>query len=149
MHCGSDTDNTFFGRYMISWHCVQTFNSVGQSPCVVAGYMMATCSGGCEPFTCLHVRGCGLIFIAAYTIDPLPSGYSYTGGYGSHSSECMCSTIGYSLFGACAVCQGQESLECDAITLCPFSIPSSSWIYPFLSWPTYATNCSFISPPSQ
>ena len=31
-------------------YCIQSFNSVGQSPCTVIGYMMGTCNGGCEFF---------------------------------------------------------------------------------------------------
>ncbi len=76
---------------------------------------MATCFGGCELFSCLYARDCGLIFTAAYSIAPLPLGYSYGGPDSGYSNECICSTIGYSLLGACGVCQGEESLECDHI----------------------------------
>jgi hypothetical protein len=41
-------------RQLIVWplsdpmNCVQTFNSLGQNPCTVTAYMMATCDGGSE-----------------------------------------------------------------------------------------------------
>jgi hypothetical protein len=49
------TLNTFCDLYLIRWPCIQTFNSIGQSPCTVTAYMLATCNFGCEIFNCLRV----------------------------------------------------------------------------------------------
>ncbi|KAN0119078.1 hypothetical protein V8E52_004525 [Russula decolorans] len=86
-----------------------TFNSIGQSPCTVAANMLATCYSG------------------SYTLAPLPSGYAYGGPTHDSSNKCQCSTVGYSLASACAVCQGQDPA----------------------SWSAYVANCTYILPPSQ
>jgi hypothetical protein len=68
----------------LSW----TFNSLGQSPCVVAANMLATCYEG------------------SYTLAPLPTGYGYRGPTQPDlSNKCQCSTVGYSLISACVLCQ--------------------------------------------
>ena len=36
--------------------CIQAFNSLGQSPCTVAAYMLATCYSGCEFSSRLRAR---------------------------------------------------------------------------------------------
>jgi len=66
-------------------------------------------------------------FSGTYTLDPLPSGYTYSGPY--HANKCDCSTVVYSLISACVACQGDD--------------PSS--------WSTYVTNCTSTTtmPPSQ
>ena len=33
---------------LICWRHVQTFNSFGQDPCVVAAFLLSTCGGGCQ-----------------------------------------------------------------------------------------------------
>ena len=41
--------HSYIGHYyLICWHCVQTYNSIGQNPCKVAAYLLSTCHGGCE-----------------------------------------------------------------------------------------------------
>ncbi|KAI0280144.1 hypothetical protein BGY98DRAFT_1175730, partial [Russula aff. rugulosa BPL654] len=59
-----------------------TFNSLHQSPCTVAAYMLATCNEG------------------SYTLAPMPTGYGYTGPTPESSNKCQCSTVGYSLISA-------------------------------------------------
>ncbi|KAI0275685.1 hypothetical protein BGY98DRAFT_935629 [Russula aff. rugulosa BPL654] len=59
-----------------------TFNSIGQSPCTVAAYMLGTCFGG------------------NYTLAPLPPGDTYSGPTLETSNPCECSTVGYSLISA-------------------------------------------------
>ena len=40
--------HSYLGYYLICWHRVQTYNSLGQHPCKVAAYLLSTCHGGCE-----------------------------------------------------------------------------------------------------
>src|SRR5258708_16207044 len=68
-----------------SMHCVQTFNSLGQSPCTVIAYMMATCDGGGEFF--LRVRALWSHLFVVYTIEPLVPGYTYFGPQGTDDSN--------------------------------------------------------------
>src|SRR5258708_3854113 len=80
-------------------------------------YMFATCYG-CEFLAdCVYVHcgECGLIYLVAFTITPVYQGYAYRGPSPDSTDPCQCSTIGYSLLGACAACQGGESFECDHI----------------------------------
>ncbi|KAF8477806.1 hypothetical protein DFH94DRAFT_855025 [Russula ochroleuca] len=68
-----------------------TSNSLGQSACTVAAFMMSTCNGG------------------SFTINPLLPGNAYSGPSGSDDSNlCKCNTIAYSLLSACDACQGAE-----------------------------------------
>ncbi|KAI0264830.1 hypothetical protein BGY98DRAFT_939727 [Russula aff. rugulosa BPL654] len=70
----------------LSW----SFNSIGQSPCIIAAYMLGTCYGG------------------LYTLPPPPPGDAYGGPTRETSNECECSTVGYSLMSACATCQERD-----------------------------------------
>ncbi len=47
--------HSFFGHYLICRHCVQTYNSIHQSPCKIAAHLLARCHNGCElsPLFCL------------------------------------------------------------------------------------------------
>ncbi|KAF8477808.1 hypothetical protein DFH94DRAFT_755939 [Russula ochroleuca] len=69
-----------------------TSNSLNQSACTVAAYMMSTCNGG------------------SFDISPLlDTKHSYTGPSGNDDSDlCKCNTIAYSLISACDACQGSE-----------------------------------------
>src|SRR5260221_7513478 len=93
--------------------------------------MIATCYYECEFPSRLRVWALWTYLYAAYTLAPLASGYVYPGPSQVYSSQCECSTIGYSLISACDACQGQNPFECDHI--CFFSNFSSSWIHPFLA----------------
>jgi len=88
-----------------------TFNSLSQDPCIVTAYMMATCDNG------------------AYTLGPPVSGYSEYGAPGGSSASdlCYCNTVGYSLWSACAACQG----------------------YTWMPWSEWITNCTKTLPPSS
>ncbi|KAI0275677.1 hypothetical protein BGY98DRAFT_44273 [Russula aff. rugulosa BPL654] len=87
-----------------------TANSLGQDPCTVVAYMMSTCNGG------------------QYSLWPLQPTWVYFGPSGTDNSDlCECSTVGYSLFSACAACQEQD------------------WI----TWSEWVTNCTKIMPPSS
>ncbi|KAH9991386.1 hypothetical protein BJV77DRAFT_539433 [Russula vinacea] len=65
-----------------------TFNSLGQSPCTVAAYMIATCNGG------------------DFTLSPLNEGGEYNAN--TTFASCECTTVAYSLLSACGVCQGES-----------------------------------------
>ncbi|KAH9973132.1 hypothetical protein BGW80DRAFT_286807 [Lactifluus volemus] len=78
-----------------------TFNSIGQSPCEVAAFLLSTCNGG------------------SWALQPLPQGYAYSGP-NSHGATCLCSTVQYSLLGACDACQGD------------------TWF----NWAYFSTNCT-------
>ena len=105
----------------VLWHLldlmdffIQSFNSLGQDPCLMTAYMYSTCSGGCESFPC-YILSCidepyRLISFSAYEIDPLPAGYHYSGPWKGIDDRnlCECSTVGYSLISACVGCQGDK-----------------------------------------
>jgi hypothetical protein len=64
---------SWFRQYILSRssdliHCVQAFNSLGQSPCDVTAFMMSTCWGGRQFFffVCMS-RPCGLIYLQGST----------------------------------------------------------------------------------
>ncbi|KAF8258911.1 hypothetical protein EI94DRAFT_1834699 [Lactarius quietus] len=69
-----------------------TLNSLQQSPCVVAAYLIATCLGG------------------SYSFVALSPGYHYVGPY-YPGDQCSCNTVSYSLFSACGACQGESWLS--------------------------------------
>lgn len=127
----------FFGSYLtwITWWLrTQSFNSLIQDPCTVTANMMATCtSDNCELFVCLSFLCIGglyrLTLFAAYTISPLHLGEAYYGPNGDNDlNSCMCTTVIYSLFSACAGCQGGNW-----ITYIPDVVPlvNSGLIYLF------------------
>lgn len=68
-----------------------SFNSLGQSPCVMASYMFTPCWG-------------------TYTIYALRPGWLYTGPRSKGDSDpCVCSSVMYSLLSACQFCQSSAS----------------------------------------
>lgn len=112
------------GRYLICWHCVQTYNSLNQSPCLVAAALLSTCNGGCElsSFVLSYIyKPCCLIYFAAYTLDALLPGYNYVAALSpATSSLCACNTVTYSLLSACSACQDVPWLPYDSHR-CPLS----------------------------
>ncbi|KAH9894332.1 hypothetical protein C8Q73DRAFT_513181 [Cubamyces lactineus] len=68
-------------------------NDKGQSPCLVASYLLSPCSTA-----------------AASWVYPLTPGYHYNTPTNSPTSatSCRCSTVFYSMISACATCQGLE-----------------------------------------
>ncbi|KAF8466493.1 hypothetical protein DFH94DRAFT_344985 [Russula ochroleuca] len=88
-----------------------TFNSLGQTPCTVAAYMMATCHGG-------H-----------YRLPPLSTGGTYLGN--RSNNLCHCNTVSYSLLSACSACKGEGWLSWfDYVTNCNNTMPPSSFPNP-------------------
>jgi hypothetical protein len=127
-------------------HCVQTYNSLDQSPCFVTANMLSTCFGGGELSDFLHVRALRCCLLEDYTLIPLPPGYSYFGPDGpANDILCYCNTVEYSLISACAACQGEEWIMCGYIV-------SSSQLrtayVSVISWSTYVDNCTKTLPPS-
>ena len=130
--------------------------------------MMGTCDGGRESFNfnSLHVlqwalrrEGLILIFISfsffsqntEYAVSTLQPGYTYFGPRGPDDSDlCECSTVGYSLFSACAACQGEEWIT---YGFCPFFFFFffffQSYHVPINSWSEWAKNCTRTMPPGS
>ncbi|KAH9026643.1 hypothetical protein EDB84DRAFT_336053 [Lactarius hengduanensis] len=67
-----------------------TSNDLHQSVCMVAAYMLATCSGG------------------VFTLDTASSATAYYTG-GNSVFGCGCNVIAYNLLSACDACQGAEA----------------------------------------
>ncbi|KAH9991392.1 hypothetical protein BJV77DRAFT_539661 [Russula vinacea] len=88
-----------------------TFNSLGQSPCTVTAYMMATCNGG------------------KYRFPSLSPGYLYYGPEGADDSNlCYCNSVAYSLFSACGACQGEGWISwSEWVTNCTKTLPPPSF----------------------
>jgi len=91
-----------------------TFNSLSQSPCTVAAYLMATCDNG------------------VFTLGPEPSGYPYYGPGGTAATDlCYCNTVSYSLISACGACQGDTWIAWSIwATNCTRTLPPSSFPNP-------------------
>lgn len=66
------------------------FNSLEQSPCVMASYMLAPCRGSST----------------VYSLDP---GWRYSGANEGLSEQCHCSSAVYSLLTVCQYCQRNTS----------------------------------------
>ncbi|KAI9459703.1 hypothetical protein BJY52DRAFT_1265144, partial [Lactarius psammicola] len=67
-----------------------SYNSIGQDPCTIVAYLMATCYNG------------------EYSIPSIPDPtYGYLGPSITQSTnKCDCSTVSFNLFSACSTCQG-------------------------------------------
>ncbi|KAH9993792.1 hypothetical protein BJV77DRAFT_996908 [Russula vinacea] len=67
-----------------------SFNSLEQSPCLVAAHLFAQCNNG------------------SFTILPLLPQNTYAGpSVGDDGDLCKCGTVGYNLISACDACQGE------------------------------------------
>ncbi|KAF8424265.1 hypothetical protein L210DRAFT_946989, partial [Boletus edulis BED1] len=71
--------------------CLSTFgwmnNSKGQSPCLVAAYLISVCD------------------VAPFVVQSLPPTFHYNGPYATGQSPCGYSSVTYNAFSACAICQ--------------------------------------------
>jgi len=100
-----------------------SFNSLNQSPCVVASYLGGVCNSG------------------LFSVPPLANGSLYLGPTLLNTNACRCSSVFYSLISACSLCQNQDFLKWSsystnctpAYTIWPESIPSGTkvphWAY--------------------
>ncbi|KAH9054537.1 hypothetical protein EDB87DRAFT_1646663 [Lactarius vividus] len=68
----------------------QSFNSLGQSPCIVAAYMLGTCNN------------------SVFIVDRLQSGNSYRVSANSQFNDCLCTVVTYNLLSVCDACQGES-----------------------------------------
>jgi hypothetical protein len=70
-------------------------------------------------FLCLHVQALWPHLFAEFDFNALPPGHVYGGPQGGsqNTNLCLCSTVGYSLYSACAACQRKNGLR--AAALCP------------------------------
>ncbi|KAF8137639.1 hypothetical protein EV363DRAFT_1536905 [Boletus edulis] len=83
-------------------------NSKAQSPCVIAAYLMTVCA------------------VTPVVVQQLPPTYHYAGPYAAGQSTCACSTVTYSAFSACAICQNATEIN----------------------WSQWSFNCSTVYPGS-
>ncbi|KAF8524012.1 hypothetical protein JB92DRAFT_1495761 [Gautieria morchelliformis] len=120
-----------------------TYNQEQQSPCLVAAALQSACNGG------------------KWSVPALASDQAYGGPKMGESSPCQCSTVVYSVFSACAACQGalvnpwtDWMTNCSAsdisISRFPLSLPSGftvpAWAYLNVTASgTWSANASLIS----
>ncbi|KIK49217.1 hypothetical protein CY34DRAFT_307417 [Suillus luteus UH-Slu-Lm8-n1] len=87
--------------------CISSFgwmnNTIGQDPCVVASYLESVCG--------------------AFTVGPLPPSTYYGAPSAAAANTCTCSTVTYSMMGACSDCQNAS----------------------YLSWSSWSSSCSKMS----
>jgi len=88
----------------LSW----TFNTLGQSPCLIGAYLATPCSSTGD-----------------FDVPALESDHHYTPPL--LTNECVCNTVIYSLFSACASCQDAQTSP----------------------WTDYSTNCTGKTPDGQ
>jgi len=110
-------------------------NNLGQNPCLVTAYLASECLGYSTPFR--FFVGCSGMtsFLAAVNINPLPANSYYAGPAGVN--DCLCSTVTYSMFGACGICQNAtaERRVISSMSLC------TKCLY-YCSWSVWSYNCS-------
>ncbi|KAI0297400.1 hypothetical protein BC826DRAFT_165519 [Russula brevipes] len=99
----------------LSWNW--TFNTLGQSACTVAAYLLSTCHGG------------------SFTLDPLQPGHPYSGPSGVDNGDlCKCNTVTYSLLSACDACQQEAWIPFSRyVWNCTTVLPPSSFPNPIPS----------------
>ncbi|KZP19553.1 hypothetical protein FIBSPDRAFT_955430 [Athelia psychrophila] len=83
-----------------------SYNDLKQSPCQISAFLGAACNHG------------------QWNIQPLPSGFTYSGPEGSTVNPCQCSTVTYAMTSACAACQ------------------NGTW----LSWSAWSSSCTTVYP---
>jgi len=101
-----------------------SFNSLGQSPCVMTSWLGGVCNAG------------------TFNVPPLSPGLVYVGPPPGAATGCRCSSVFYSLISACALCQSDQFLKWSAYNVnCstvypgvfPFDIPAGTkvphWAY--------------------
>lgn len=101
-----------------------SFNSLGQSPCVMTSWLGGVCNAG------------------SFNVPPLQTGLVYLGPSPGAANGCRCSTVFYSVISACALCQSDDFLKWSAYNvncstvypgIFPFDIPAGTkvphWAY--------------------
>ncbi|TFY82205.1 hypothetical protein EWM64_g1801 [Hericium alpestre] len=87
-----------------------TSNSLGQNPCLIGALLQASCNFG------------------NFTVDPVtdPQG-GYPGPEPGKATACLCNSVAYCLFSACAACQGGSPSTYKIWSLnCPMTAPMST-----------------------
>ena len=80
----------------------------------------------------------------AFTVDPLPAGYEYSGPNVLDGDDlCKCNTVTYSLLSACGKCQS-GLFNAYGFTI-SFYVPLYEST---ISWSIWITNCTKVLPPS-
>jgi len=101
-----------------------SFNSLGQSPCVMTSWLGGVCNAG------------------SFNVPALATGLVYLGPIPEAANGCRCSSVFYSLISACALCQSDQFLKWSAYNgnctsvypgIFPFDIPAGTkiphWAY--------------------
>lgn len=113
-----------------------SYNSLGQSPCIVASALAGVCVGG------------------QFTLSPLAPDYVYLGPSVSTANSCRCSSVYYSLLSACANCQGRNFLRWSAydgnctttyVTVFPQPIPAGTLVPHYAYLDVQATDTFNVS----
>ena len=93
---------------------LQTFNTLSQSPCDVAASLAAVCSPTGRERSLAYIWPVVLLELlehAGFNLEPLPSGYVYSGPRPESATSCRCSSVFYSTLSACGYCQGRNYLR--------------------------------------
>lgn len=150
---GQTTDAVCIESYAWVWHRLlnskkikaltysysKAYNSYGQSPCMVAGYLQQQCNSApgksISDFTgYIKIDGDGAVNVPALHQNKL---YPAPTSNGSDSS-CQCSSVVYSLMSACASCQLGNYVS----SVLPFPwIINSHRVYDF-RWSAWSSNCT-------
>ncbi|KAJ3016881.1 hypothetical protein NUW54_g710 [Trametes sanguinea] len=105
-------------------------NSKGQSPCLVASYLLTPCSTTAgaymQTLTTTRIKPINILHNVASWVFPLTPGYHYNTPTNSPTSAtpCRCNSVFYSAISACATCQGEQ------LAVVP--------------WTLYAENCTTV-----
>ena len=127
-----------------SWYLMlsQTFNSLGQSPCVVAA-ALAVCNGRrSESGLTVCWKWLMIAVYAVFKLPALPPDFVYYGpsNYTTEGDvDCICNTVFYSLLSACAYCQGRDWIPYVFLWFVRFNHFSLQLHF---SWSLYLSNCS-------
>ncbi|OJA15784.1 hypothetical protein AZE42_10337 [Rhizopogon vesiculosus] len=126
---------------MFGWMTIQMSNSLGQNPCLVGSYLVSECLN----YTLI--------------ITPFTIGDPYTGPNLDTANDCLCSTVTYSILGACGTCQNNTvetwsvwNFNCSAslthLSVYPLNIPNGTAI-PHWAYLDVVTNDMFNAAAAQ
>jgi hypothetical protein len=141
----------FFGCYrcLIRWHCVQTFNTLGQNACTVAAFMMSTCSGGCESLYCLTSVSHLISSLSQRSLSMrFPARATRTRGQAVLTTPICASATPSHIPSLVHVTHAKERNGFRTIPITVLSI--NPWAYVSdLSWAEYKYNCTTVLVPSE
>ncbi|KAI0256989.1 hypothetical protein BJV78DRAFT_1150861 [Lactifluus subvellereus] len=109
--------------------CAESFNSLGQNPCLIAAHLAAVCNNG------------------VFAIPALLPQHSYTGPNGPDNGDvCKCNTVLYNLISACDACQGDSWTTYSAWSYnCTTQAPAGTFPEPIPAG-TRVPNWAYLNP---